>query len=98
MVSSCAPVLLCFRHDLPMFLHDRNTGGDFLAVMTAHRSSLSSRGGVVHSFTGTLEEMQVSSVMGIRVWVRLGRGRSERGGVEGCSGVADGDTDGLWRD
>ena len=46
------------RHDLPMFLHDRNTDGDFLRVMTEHRSRIC--GGVVHSFTGTIEEMEVS--------------------------------------
>jgi Tat protein secretion system quality control protein TatD with DNase activity len=41
---------------LPMFLHNRNTGWDFVDVMRKHRHRIS--GGVVHSFTGTVEEMK----------------------------------------
>ncbi|KAI8351134.1 putative deoxyribonuclease TATDN1-like protein [Mortierella sp. GBAus27b] len=41
---------------LPMFLHDRNTGSDFGKLVAKHRSRFTH--GVVHSFTGTLEEMQ----------------------------------------
>lgn len=41
---------------LPMFLHDRNTKGDFGRVVRENRSRFST--GVVHSFTGTMEEMQ----------------------------------------
>lgn len=40
---------------LPMFLHDRNTGGDFGRVVRANRERFST--GVVHSFTGQLDEM-----------------------------------------
>ncbi|KAJ1654400.1 hypothetical protein IWQ61_005666 [Dispira simplex] len=39
---------------LPMFLHNRNTGNDFIDIMRQHRHRI--RGGVVHSFTGSLEE------------------------------------------
>eukprot|EP00842_Homolaphlyctis_polyrhiza_P001368 jgi/Hompol1/2231/HPOL_002869-RA len=42
---------------LPMFLHDRNTGTDFVDTVRRHRSDFST--GVVHSFTGTLDEMQI---------------------------------------
>ncbi|KAJ1656530.1 hypothetical protein IWQ61_003908 [Dispira simplex] len=39
---------------LPMFLHNRNTGNDFIDIIRQHRHRI--RGGVVHSFTGSLEE------------------------------------------
>jgi TatD DNase family protein len=41
---------------LPLFLHDRNTGGDFARMMKENRHRFKS--GVVHSFTGTKEELQ----------------------------------------
>lgn len=41
---------------LPMFLHDRNTSGDFANVIKENRSRFST--GVVHSFTGTLTDMR----------------------------------------
>ncbi|KAG0250074.1 TatD DNase [Mortierella polycephala] len=41
---------------LPMFLHNRNTGSDFGKLVSKHRSRFTN--GVVHSFTGTLEEMK----------------------------------------
>lgn len=44
------------RHRLPLFLHDRNTEGDFLELLRPHLADLV--GGVVHSFTGTAEELQ----------------------------------------
>ncbi|KAG0036940.1 TatD DNase [Podila clonocystis] len=56
---------------LPMFLHDRNTGKDFGELITKHRSRFSN--GVVHSFTGTLEEMQSYLDLGLYI------------GINGCS-------------
>lgn len=56
---------------LPMFLHDRNTRGDFAEVIRKNRSRFS--GGVVHSFTGTLEEMQEYVRLGLHI------------GLNGCS-------------
>ncbi|KAI0565567.1 TatD related DNase [Gracilaria domingensis] len=56
---------------LPMFLHDRNTRGDFLRVIEEHRSRFSA--GVVHSFTGTIQEMQ--SYVGLDLYI----------GINGCS-------------
>lgn len=41
---------------LPLFLHDRNTRGDFAKILRENRSRFSK--GVVHSFTGTLEDLQ----------------------------------------
>ncbi len=43
--------------DLPLFLHSRDTEGEFLRVMQEHRELYAKRGGVVHSFDGTVEEM-----------------------------------------
>ncbi|OMJ25028.1 putative deoxyribonuclease TATDN1 [Smittium culicis] len=40
---------------LPMFLHNRNTGSDFVTMIKQNRHRFTS--GVVHSFTGSLEEM-----------------------------------------
>lgn len=48
--------VLAEKTKLPMFLHDRNTRGDFGRVITENRSRFTT--GVVHSFTGTMEEMQ----------------------------------------
>lgn len=41
---------------LPMFLHDRNTGGDFARMIKQHRTRFNM--GVVHSFTGTAEDLK----------------------------------------
>ncbi|KAG0334569.1 TatD DNase [Podila horticola] len=56
---------------LPMFLHNRNTGKDFGELITKHRSRFSN--GVVHSFTGTVEEMQSYLDLGLYI------------GINGCS-------------
>ncbi|KAG0340160.1 TatD DNase, partial [Podila humilis] len=56
---------------LPMFLHDRNTGKDFGELITKHRSRFSN--GVVHSFTGSIEEMQSYLDLGLYI------------GINGCS-------------
>lgn len=62
---------MAHRHQLPLFLHDRNTGGDFFAVLSRHRVDV--KGGVVHSFTGTVEELQQYVAAGLYI------------GVNGCS-------------
>ncbi|XP_060659066.1 deoxyribonuclease TATDN1 [Drosophila nasuta] len=44
---------------LPLFLHMRNANEDFMAILERNRDKLKAcGGGVVHSFTGTLEEAQ----------------------------------------
>lgn len=50
-----------------MFLHDRNTGSDFATLITKNRSRFTN--GVVHSFTGTLEEMQVYLDLGLYIGI-----------------------------
>jgi hypothetical protein len=60
-------------HNLPLFLHSRAAGDDFLSIMKAHRSLWKGQGGVVHSFTGTLEEMRGLVEEGLYV------------GINGCS-------------
>ncbi len=62
---------LAERTRLPMFLHNRATGGDFLALMREHRHRFTA--GVVHSFTGSLEEALALSELGLHV------------GINGCS-------------
>lgn len=47
---------LAEKTGLPMLLHDRNTRGDFGRIVRENRTRFST--GVVHSFTGTLDEMQ----------------------------------------
>ncbi|KAI7894914.1 uncharacterized protein EV154DRAFT_497386 [Mucor mucedo] len=56
---------------LPMFLHNRNTGDDFYELVKANRHKF--KYGVVHSFTGSLEEMKKLVELDLHI------------GVNGCS-------------
>ncbi|KAI8917985.1 hypothetical protein BC831DRAFT_516341 [Entophlyctis helioformis] len=57
---------------LPMFLHNRNTGPDFVDTVRRHRAHFST--GVVHSFTGGIDEMRtLTDELGLFI------------GVNGCS-------------
>jgi TatD DNase family protein len=51
-----AQLKMALHYSLPLFLHNRNTGGDFYRVISQYSDKIV--GGVVHSFTGTIEEMQ----------------------------------------
>ncbi|KAF9159636.1 TatD DNase [Actinomortierella ambigua] len=56
---------------LPMFLHNRNTGNDFVEAVAKNRHRFTE--GVVHSFTGTMEEMRELVALGLYI------------GINGCS-------------
>lgn len=56
---------------LPMFLHDRSTGGDFGRIIKEQRQRFTT--GVVHSFTGTMEEMRLYLSLDLYI------------GINGCS-------------
>ena len=57
---------------LPLFLHSRAAGEDFERLLSARLPDLPKRG-LVHSFTGTLEEMESLVALGLDI------------GVNGCS-------------
>lgn len=57
---------------LPMFLHNRNTGDDFVNMVKEHQVKMKG-GGVVHSFTGSTDEMLQLAKLGLYI------------GVNGCS-------------
>lgn len=56
---------------LPMYLHNRNTGNDFLDLVRSNRGKFST--GVVHSYTGTSEELH--DLLALDLFI----------GVNGCS-------------
>ena len=61
---------------LPLFLHSRAAHGDFVACLKAafgERLERMEKGGVVHSFTGTVEEMRELMELGLHI------------GLNGCS-------------
>lgn len=60
------------KYSLPLFLHNRNTCGDFVEVLRNHVAQ-STCCGVVHSFDGTLEEMNELISLGFYI------------GINGCS-------------
>jgi len=67
-----AQLELAVELQLPLFLHSRAASKDFERVLSVRLEQLPKRG-VVHSFTGTLEEMQRLVDMGFDI------------GVNGCS-------------
>ena len=57
--------------NLPMYLHSRSTEGDFVKIITENRSRFP--GGVVHSFTGTADELKAFIDLNLFI------------GINGCS-------------
>lgn len=62
---------LAQQHGLPMFLHNRNTAGDFAAIVREHGGAWLR--GVAHSFTGPAEELRELLDLGLYI------------GINGCS-------------
>jgi len=62
---------LAEKFNKPLYLHDRNTGGDFLKIMKENRHRFST--GIVHTFTGTEEELKQYLALDLYI------------GVSGCS-------------
>lgn len=62
---------LAQKFGLPMYLHSRNTEGDFVRIVRENRDKFST--GVVHSFTGDKEELDQLVELGLYI------------GVNGCS-------------
>ncbi|CCW63536.1 unnamed protein product [Phytomonas sp. EM1] len=62
---------LAERHGLPLFLHERNTGGDLYKIVYESRTPTTR--GVVHSFTGTQKDLESYLQLGFYI------------GINGCS-------------
>jgi len=62
---------LAQKYNLPIYLHSRATEGDFVRIVKENRHKFST--GVVHSFTGDLQEMKDLVEMDLFI------------GVNGCS-------------
>lgn len=67
-----AQLEIAVRVQLPLFLHSRAAGGDFERLLSARLPRLPKKG-LVHSFTGTMEEMESLVTLGLDI------------GVNGCS-------------
>lgn len=63
---------LAEKFDLPLFLHCRAAHDDFLQILENNKSKIS-RGGVVHTFDGTLEQAKKFIALGFHI------------GLNGCS-------------
>ncbi len=53
--------------NLPIIFHNRNTSGDFESIVRRRRSDFTT--GIVHSFTGTLDEMRDLCEMGLYIGI-----------------------------
>lgn len=90
-----ATQLKCFKHqldlyveqkwELPLFLHCRNAFEDFVAVMEGYASKLH-KGGLVHSFVGSTQQMQKLLSLGLEVSVN-GFGFKDRESLEMVAAV-----------
>lgn len=67
-----AQLRLAAQFNLPLFLHNRNTEGDFARIIQENLDAIKA-GGVVHSFTGSVAEMLELTALGLYI------------GINGCS-------------
>lgn len=58
---------------LPLFLHNRNSIDDFIDILTRNKDKFHHGSGVVHSFDGTLEDLERCLSLGLYI------------GINGCS-------------
>ena len=65
--------------DLPLFLHSRDTDGEFLRIMQENQHLYAKRGGVVHSFDGDMGEMQALCQLGLHIGLNGCSLRTEKG-------------------
>jgi TatD DNase family protein len=59
---------LACEADKPLFLHDRESHARFLDILKSHRPRLK-RGGVVHCFTGTADEVRAYLDLGLHIGI-----------------------------
>lgn len=63
---------LADKYELPLFLHCRNAHADFIKIIESNKDKIR-RGGVVHTYDGSLEDAQKLISMGFHI------------GLNGCS-------------
>lgn len=79
-----AQLVMAKKYHLPLFLHNRNSHADFVALLTEAGMhidggrAVGGRGGVVHSFTGEAEEMEEFVSMGYYISVNGCSMKTER--------------------
>ncbi|KAG0009312.1 TatD DNase [Entomortierella chlamydospora] len=84
---------------LPMFLHDRNTSGDFANMISRNRNRF--KDGVVHSFTGTMDDLKFYLDLGLYISINGCSMKSEENLKVTASVPLDRlmlETDGPWCD
>lgn len=64
---------LASKFKLPLFLHNRNSIDDFIDILKRNSTKFQARGGVVHSFDGTVDD--ASRILDIGLYI----------GINGCS-------------